>query len=222
MSTIKDRFEDPYDAVLHLLDRQVIDSEGLFVCKVDDLELTAGSGGSDALRATGILAGSAALLGRLSPKVRDLWERLGDERADRKLPYRIGLEQVAEVTSAVRLSTVRHQVLHRSDPELRLSALLACRVCDASGASLGHILDVRLDDSQQVVGVIVGRGRPGSLLGYDRNADQGPVLVRGVVRRLHRHTAYAPWSSVTSLDWSAQRLVVDTPLEPLTAAATPD
>ncbi len=38
---------------------------------------------------------------------------------------------------------------------------------------------------------VVGHGRPGSLLGYDRRGDQGPWLVRTVVRRLHRHSAIA-------------------------------
>ena len=35
-----DRLSGSLDAVLHLLDRQVIDADGLLVCKVDDVELT--------------------------------------------------------------------------------------------------------------------------------------------------------------------------------------
>lgn len=212
---MKDRFGSPYDAVLHLLDRQVLDRDGLMVCKVDDLEL---SEDGDGLRATGLLAGSAALLGRLSPWLRDYWERLGDEQADRRVPYRIGLEAVDEVTSAVSLNVTRHDALVRATPPRRLSALLRMTVETSAGPDHHHILDVRLDDSQRVVGLVVGRGRPGSLLGYDRNGDQGPALVRHVVRRLHRHSAYVPWERVTGVDWDAGRVRAEGPLEALASA----
>ena len=38
--TRDDRLAGSLDAVLHLLDRQVVDVDGRMVCKVDDLELT--------------------------------------------------------------------------------------------------------------------------------------------------------------------------------------
>src|SRR4051794_41868177 len=58
----KDRLSGSLDAVLHLLDRQVVDADDLMVCKVDDLELTVFDDG--VLAITGLLAGSAAAVPR--------------------------------------------------------------------------------------------------------------------------------------------------------------
>src|SRR3546814_18864832 len=71
-----------FDAVLNLLDRQVIDADGYMVCKVDDLELAQDDIGS--LRISGILAGPAALLprfsGRLGGSLLEQWRRIGHDR----------------------------------------------------------------------------------------------------------------------------------------------
>ncbi len=56
------RLTGSLDAVLHLLDRQVVDVEGLLVCKVDDVELTELDDG--VLGVTALLAGPAALTPR--------------------------------------------------------------------------------------------------------------------------------------------------------------
>ena len=53
---------DAIDAVLHLLDRQVVDRDGLMVCKVDDVELTLTPDGR--WEVTGLLAGPPALVPR--------------------------------------------------------------------------------------------------------------------------------------------------------------
>lgn len=73
---------------------------------------------------------------------------------------------------------------------------------------LGRLVDVRVegtrrDDGRQLplVGLLVGRGGPGSMLGYDRRPDQGPWVVNRVVRRLHRHTGYPDWPDVAGIDW---------------------
>jgi len=55
----------------------------------------------------------------------------------------------------------------------------------------------------------VGRGRPGSYFGYDRRPDMGPWLVNRVVRRLHRHSAYAAIDDLEELDWDAGVIRVD-------------
>lgn len=204
--------ETTYDAALRLLDRQVVDPDGLKVCKVDDLELTPDEGG---LRATAVLSGAAALLPRLSgplgARVLDFWERMGDEHADRELPYRIGFEAIDEVDSAVHINLTRRNALVRTEPDQRmhrLGQLLRLRVRTSEGHELGGVLDVRLDREHRVVGLIVGPGRPGSLLGYDRDRRQGPALVRVVVRRLHRHVRYVRWEQAGTPDWERSVIVV--------------
>lgn len=84
----------------------------------------------------------------------------------------------------------------------------------ADGGELGHVNDVRVvrrpGGALPVVdGIVVGDRHAGSLLGYDRRPEQGPWLVRVVVRRLHRHACYVPWRAVTSLDLGRRILVVD-------------
>lgn len=195
---LENRFDEAYDAVLHLLDRQVIDKDGLFVCKVDDLELTETEHG---LTATALLAGSPALLPRVSgPAGRvasDYRAKMGDEQADRRLPYRLDFALVEELTSAVTLNVSRHKVLVRApDPEereddepvrRRLGTLLGFPVRDGSGRAEGKVLDVRLDPEHRVASLRIGKGSIASNLGYDRNERQGPALIRAFVRWLHRH-----------------------------------
>lgn len=209
-----DRFHAPYDAVLHLLDRQVIASDGLLVCKVDDLELVeSGDGG---LVATALLAGPPALLprliGRPGAALREFWARLGDEQADRRLPYRIDFALVAELTSAVTLTRPRHAVLARAQADdegpirHRLGDLLRMDVEAPEGRR--RILDVRLDERHRVRSLVIGHGRPGAMLGYDgregRTPTQGPALVRAIVRALHRHAREVPFDQV-QIDWRERR-----------------
>lgn len=56
--------------VADLLDRQVVDTEGKLVCKVDDVEFGAGEDGSQHL--TGILVGAAALAPRLGGTIESI------------------------------------------------------------------------------------------------------------------------------------------------------
>jgi hypothetical protein len=76
---------------------------------------------------------------------------------------------------------------------LRLNDLLGLPVESPGGRTLGHVNDVRLRPSQAVRGLrselvidglIIADRHAGSLLGYDRRAEQGPWLVRRVVRYL--------------------------------------
>ena len=86
----------------------------------------------------------------------------------------------------------RGGVLRRDREGHRLARLTGMAVLGPGDEQLGRVLDARFepgdDGSLVLCSLIVGRGRPGSLLGYDRRGDQGPWLVRTVVRRLHRHT----------------------------------
>jgi len=209
--SLENRFDQEYDAVLHLLDRQVLDKDGLFVCKVDDLELTETEHG---LTATALLAGSPALLPRVSGPAgrvaQEFWGKMGDEQADRRLPYRIDFALVEELTSAVTLTVTRHKVLVRApDPEerddeepvrRRLGTLLRFPVLDASGRTEGKVLDVRLDEEHRLTSLRIGKGSIASNLGYDRNEKQGPALVRAFVRWLHRHQQEVAIQDAT-IDW---------------------
>ncbi|MBA3339204.1 MAG: PRC-barrel domain containing protein [Geodermatophilaceae bacterium] len=92
---------------------------------------------------------------------------------------------------------------------MRVSDLIGLDVHDAASAYLGVVTDLRcvqdgpLRGSMQaprVSALIVGRRHLGSLLGYDRRAQQGPWLVRVIVQRLHRHNIMVPWDAVAGTD----------------------
>jgi len=102
----------------------------------------------------------------------------------------------------------------------RLDDLLGMRVRYADGRDGDQVLDALLATGGRVRGtmaelvvdgLVVGRRRPGTLFGYDRYPSMGPLLVRLVVRALHRHTGYVAWSDVAEADWDARvlRLTVD-------------
>jgi sporulation protein YlmC with PRC-barrel domain len=216
----EDRLTGTLDAVLHLLDRQVVDPQDHMVCKVDDVELT--DFGDGVLGVSGLLAGPAALVPRLgdqrsSRRLMDLWRRLGRPEADREDPYRIDLELVDRLGSAVELKVGAEGALVRQGQQAhRLNELLQMPVQDRDGVRLGRVLDVRLEADAsdpgnriRVIGLVVGRGRPGSYFGYDRRPDMGPWMVRTVVRWLHRHSAYVDLDDLDELDWDAGVIRVD-------------
>lgn len=93
-----------YDAVLHLLDRQIIDPDGRFVGNVDDLEISEYDDGR--LVVTGILTGPGALGPRLGGRPGQwmvaVWHRLRPD-ADPH-PGRIGAEDITEIDSAVHVA----------------------------------------------------------------------------------------------------------------------
>jgi hypothetical protein len=216
-----------YDAALHLLDRQVVDVEGRMVGKVDDVELTVDPDGS--LVATGLLLGSAALLprfgGTLGWWLQRRYVQMGDARADRETPMAIDLDQVADVSSEVHLSVLRRGLLRRRTEgdrgpvRHRLGDLMQMKVQVPAGvvapeAVTLNVLDVRLSAApdrpgrQVVSALVVGRGGPGGLLGYDRRKEQGPWLVARAVRRLHRHSLVVELGPEVDIVWGADEVRV--------------
>ncbi len=88
---------------------------------------------------------------------------------------------------------------------MKASDLIGRRVIDADGTDLGVVTDLRCVQDGPVRGsmaaprlreLIVNRRRVGSLLGYDRRDQQGPWLIRIIVRRLHRELVFIPWDDV--------------------------
>ena len=219
------------DAVLHLLDRQVVDRDGLMVCKVDDLELTEHQDGT--WEVTALLAGPPVLVprlgGRLGAGLERWWRRLGVQQADRLVPYRIGISLVAELGSGVRLLAARDAVLQRQtqappspgDIRRTLNDLLQLEARTADDQPVGQVLDLRLlrasTEPLRLVaqGIQVGPGRPGGNLGYDRNDEQGPWLIRRAVQWLQRHSGYVPIGELQHVDWSEGTVTLKASPQPL-------
>lgn len=231
-SHVRDRLEGEWlDAALHLLDRQVVDADGMFVCNVDDLEMIEEPDG--AMAVTGVLVGPAALWPRMSGRfgswLADMWLRLGVQYADRDVPFHFGLDIVGGIGSAVELTKERDGLLKprpdagRGRTSRRVGDLLGMEVRDDAGEKLGKVLDVRLvprawksNPRLELTELIVGRGGPGSLLGYDRGDFDGPWLVQHAVTWLHRHTRRLPLDQVTRIDWEDHHLSAAGSLQPLT------
>ncbi|HWJ81061.1 MAG TPA: hypothetical protein VNS55_02390 [Nocardioides sp.] len=204
-----------YDAALHLLDRQIVAVDGRLVGKVDDVELTVDPDGS--LVPTGLQVGAAALLprfgGGLGSWLAERHEQIGCARADRTTPYVVDMALVDDVTSEVHVTQPREGLLRRRVPGLEeptrhtLGQLLEMTVRmppEVEGPAEATVLDVRIsarDGTQRVSALVVGHGRPGSLLGYERSRDQGPWLIAAIVRRIHRHTRIVELGPDVDLVW---------------------
>jgi len=90
---------------------------------------------------------------------------------------------------------------------MRVSDVLGQDVVDASGNRLGVVTDVRcvqdgplrgMNASLRIDGLLVSRRHTGALLGYDRR-DQGPWLLRVIVRLMHRGLREVSWDEVDEL-----------------------
>jgi sporulation protein YlmC with PRC-barrel domain len=224
------RLEGPLDGLLHLMDRQVIDSDGLLVCKCDDLELDQRDDGT--LTVTALLVGPPVWVPRVSGWLGERWRRLGGAQSDRLRPYRIDLADIERVTQEIRLRHERDGVLQRQGSDRAAARrlvddLLGADVLGPRDEHLGHVLDVRLRPSEDehdpvlvLTDLLVGSGRPGSYLGYDRSEHQGPWLVRRIVRRLHRHSGMVATTDVESIDWDSRRVRSRVELSHLTHVGT--
>jgi sporulation protein YlmC with PRC-barrel domain len=100
---------------------------------------------------------------------------------------------------------------------MRLSDLLGCAVHDHEGVGLGTVTDVRLAQAGRIQGLsaellveslLVSPRNTGSLFGYERRAEQGPWLVRALVRGLHKNAFRVPWNDVADWDPSAARITL--------------
>ena len=99
---------------------------------------------------------------------------------------------------------------------MRLSDLLGCAVRDQDGVGLGTVTDVRLAQIGAIEGplaqlmvesLLVSPRDTGSLFGYERRSEQGPWLVRAVIRWIHRDAFLIPWDDV--VDWNpAERRMI--------------
>jgi len=212
------------------MDRQVLDNESLMVCKCDDLEMEERDDGT--LAVTALLVGPAVWVPRLGTWLGERWRRLGTTQGDRQRPYRIDLADVEQVTQEIHLRRGRDGVLQRQDPQRAtvrrlVDDLLGSDVLGPGEEHLGRVLDVRLaptseanDPALRLTHFLVGRGRPGSYLGYDRSDAQGPWLVRRIVRRLHRHSGMVAAPDIRDISWQHRVVRTNTGLSELRHVGT--
>lgn len=88
---------------------------------------------------------------------------------------------------------------------MRANDLIGQEVLDRDGRRVGLVSDLRcVQDgplrgamqAPRIEALLVSTARMGAQLGYDRRDQQGPWLIRVVVRRLHRNLLIVPWSDV--------------------------
>ncbi len=96
------------DAHQSLFDRQVLDSDGRMVGKVDDLELEERADGR--LYVTALLSGPGALGPRLGGALGNIVTRAWSRLAERTDPARVDWSHVASVGTAIRLAVDRETV----------------------------------------------------------------------------------------------------------------
>ena len=97
------------EAGLHLLDRQLIDSDGRLAGKVDDLELEVPEGGGPPV-VTAILSGPGALSRRIGGRAGAWLEAVANRlRGDRR-PARVPFGVVKRIESAVDLSVAKAEL----------------------------------------------------------------------------------------------------------------
>ncbi|HYZ93591.1 MAG TPA: hypothetical protein VFA34_14555 [Actinomycetota bacterium] len=99
-----------YDLGLDILDRQVLDSEGVPCGNVDDIELSYDRGRSAPPAVTAILLSPGAYgprLGRIGSVIAALWRRL--HPASDPKPLRVDWSKITKLDYAIHLSVTRHE-----------------------------------------------------------------------------------------------------------------
>ncbi|MFI6600538.1 hypothetical protein ACIBHX_30205 [Nonomuraea sp. NPDC050536] len=107
-----------------------------------------------------------------------------------------------------------------------MGAIIGRPVIDSAGAVVGQVADVELTQDGPMLGqvqhalrlsgLIVVPRNTGRLFGYERGpGGQNPWLVRVIIRRLHRHSRYAGWDQVESIEQEVRLAVPATDLAPL-------
>jgi sporulation protein YlmC with PRC-barrel domain len=90
---------------------------------------------------------------------------------------------------------------------MRAHELIGQEVFDVDGEPIGVITDLRCIQDGPLRGtmallridsLLVSRRHTGALLGYDRHEQQGPWLIRAIVRRLHSKMIVIEWSQVAN------------------------
>jgi sporulation protein YlmC with PRC-barrel domain len=203
---------DPLRLNFHLLDRQIVDSAGQPVGKVDDLEITVDPG-TGRLVVTALLSGQRVLgashrrpdrrldgVGRPAAATRRrsaaaAHRHRGRRRhrlrghpadsgtADHPTPWRSG----SPVTSSAR----------SRKPAMLASDLVGARVRDRQGADLGTVVELEAsvapDGAITVTHVLTSRRRHLRLLGYERPEIRGPWIIARLARAVQgplRRTAH--------------------------------
>jgi len=103
---------------------------------------------------------------------------------------------------------------------MRASELIGRQVRGSDGRPLGVVTDLRCVQDGPVRGtmaafrvdaLVVSHRYTGSLLGYDRRTQQGPWLIRAVIRLLHRNLLVVPWEAVLSYETDTVIVGLGTP-----------
>src|SRR3954451_19751047 len=119
-----DKLTAQIDGAVDLLDRQLLDGEGRMLGKVDDVELTQTDGG---LTVTAVLTGQVALLHRLGGRLgNDLvakYVQLRPSETNRSRPWRIVIDDVERLDSAIHLRGQRGESTPRDSATSRLGSL---------------------------------------------------------------------------------------------------
>lgn len=210
------KLEGRIDGALELLDRQLLDVDGLMLGKVDDIELTQTDAG---LTVTAVLTGPVALLrrlgGSLGNEVVTKYVLLRPSETNRSRPWRIPMDDVDRLDSAMHLRVHRDESVRRDIETFRLGALTGMDVIEPDGRRVGRVLDARFAPSAAgrlvLEALVVGHGHAGSLLGYDRREGMGPWVLRRIVGWLHRDTCVVGVGHVQVL-WNNQEVRLDAPL----------
>jgi sporulation protein YlmC with PRC-barrel domain len=206
------------DLALHLLDDQLIDSQGQRCGRVDDVELRGGAAKHTRIAAliSGVGAWPNRLPRRLGPALRGLTPPFA---------HRIPWDAVADVVTTVKLSRSRTELGLRSadgrnvlwlgkavEDGMLASTLLGRTVVNGSGTRLGRVRDMQItrltDDPSPEVredwivsGLLIGRRGVLQRFGFTRrerrSADTGATPPN-----------FVPWENVVDLEGDAIRVSV--------------
>lgn len=130
-------------------------------------------------------------------------------------PGVVGFAEVSEIGSEVKLRESREgsSTTARTTTPGSVTAWASCSPCVSTcrgRRASGHtpaVLDARIGPrpsggGSPVVALIIGRGRPGSLMGYERSEERGPWLVAQAMRWLHRRARLVRLGADVELDWT--------------------
>jgi sporulation protein YlmC with PRC-barrel domain len=216
------KLEREIDGAFELLDRQLLDVNELMLGKVDDIELIQTDEG---LAITALLTGPVALLHRLGASLGNematKYVQLRPSETNRSRPWRIPMDRVERLDSAVHLSVEHDETVIRDIETFRLGTLTGMEVLEPDTRRVGRVLDPRFRPAQDgrlvLRQLVIGHGHPGSLLGYDRWPRMGPWLIRQTVGWLHRHTCAIDIGHAQIL-WNRKQVQLDSPIGEISKA----